>query len=527
MTLSKNLFISLVILSTLSNLVVALDTPTGSNSEQNVVEYGSTCQCNCCHLCPAYKQQEATHLIPTLSTAVSANGLPRGGKADANIATGQNQTSTAPKRRRKNKKNRPAAGKIQPFDNTTIANNLSSTISYDVAPPVNPTLPQPTTSTVNLAHERNTEEVPQTTSTTTALIVAATTDVIALTSGPKLSITPAPKLYDSAPPDATTSDQRSGQDVEESTTISTNNQNFMSENLTDDLIKLLCSYRPDWLIKTKLSDGRLVSAIQKQKLKVRAYRPIFGILEGNKHSETINPNAASTNLNQAFLISDTKPPTSLPNIFLRLSNTTSFITAMGSAVYHQPLNEVISAQNLGAKLGPDSTENSVPHLGAKDGSSSSSGTPSRIYLIFGTGSSNSTHSKLASAFVVWPSQRNRPSSAADLPPILRQDGGQNGSQEIMKAYRVFKMNGSSVCNPYQGAQAVNSRSSTTTATTTTMLATTPKTPNALVATIPPDTMMQPVNRTDMPSEQRKRPRSRKHKRKESELRNAHTVDSHQ
>lgn len=173
----------------------------------------------------------------------------------------------------------------------------------------------------------------------------------------------------------------------------------MPVNVTNDLTQLLCSTSPDWLIKTKLSDGQLINAVTKRKLKVRSYLQIFG---GNLATKD---GAISTT---AQPLSSEKSIRS--NLHLELSNATVFVAPLGADLYTQPISRASESNQDSAQL-----KKTV-----------------RYYLIAGTGANDST--KLTSIFILWPSGKVTMSSDSQ------------GSVNIIKTYREFKHKGLRVCN---------------------------------------------------------------------------------
>lgn len=178
----------------------------------------------------------------------------------------------------------------------------------------------------------------------------------------------------------------------------------MPVNVTDDLTQLLCSTSPDWLIKTKLTDGQLMNAVRRRKLKVRSYLQIFGLTSVNKDG--------ASNL----LARPTRSKTNSSNLYLSISNTTIFVAAMGANIYTQPISEALPRTTDSPATSPASMK-SV-----------------RYYLIAGSESSDDT--KPTSVFVVWPSGKT-----------IASDPSSQGSVNIIKAYREFKRKKSKVCNP--------------------------------------------------------------------------------
>lgn len=195
------------------------------------------------------------------------------------------------------------------------------------------------------------------------------------------------------------------------TDISQIDYSSMPINVTDDLTQLLCSTSPDWLIKTKLTDNQLMAAVRRRKLKIRSYRSIFGSVAAASNRDSNGNNTTST------INGRTSSKTSPLSLNLSLSESTVFVTAMGSTLYTQPLTNALS------KAGEHQTHAELR-------------SPGRIYLISGTSSSNT--SKLASVFVVWPSTK------------ITNEADSRGNFEIVKTYRNFKLRGLSVCQ-HQGA----------------------------------------------------------------------------
>lgn len=199
---------------------------------------------------------------------------------------------------------------------------------------------------------------------------------------------------------------------------------------TDDLTQLLCSRSPDWLIKTRLTDNQLLSAVKRRKLKIRNYRQIFGPLTGvnsyrdvNMTNPTITPapmttinstsSQANNTISRQVRAGSAGRPSSPASFYVSLADSTVFVTAMGSTLYTQPLTNAL----------------------AKAGEFQDS--PGRNYLISGFNNENST-TKLSSIFVVLPNSR-----------ISSSDIDSRGSFNILKTYREFKLRGSNVCQPHQ------------------------------------------------------------------------------
>lgn len=409
MVITIQILISSILLFFTLGQVTAL---IGLNGDDNT---GATCQCNCCHLCPVSNQQT----LPVFNASVNDN-LSKD-ESTNKLTGGQIQP---PAKRRRNKKKRPSAGKISVVDNaTTTTISVFSAQSSSL---------EPTSTTRNLEAKS--------TSTTAFVgeITATTVSTVSSNSTSEIPTTPEPTTTTSATTTTravvvvVANANRTSSAIDKTGQSSTDyipiDKSSMSDSFTDDLIRLICSYSPDWLVKTKLSDSRFMAAIQKQKLKVRYYRPIFGIMASNeKQSSTSDIISSITNPTSSF-----KAPVqlALPNLFLRLTNKTTFITAVGSSVFYQPLNEVPSSRIAGTTEPSSLTDQRIAITNT-----------SRTYLIFGNGSSNATHSKLASSFVVWPTQKNSFSQTSTHPDRLR-----SGSQQIVEAYEAFKLNGAAVCS---------------------------------------------------------------------------------
>lgn len=173
----------------------------------------------------------------------------------------------------------------------------------------------------------------------------------------------------------------------------------MPVNVTNDLTQLLCSTSPDWLIKTKLSDGQLINAVMKRKLKVRSYLQIFGATLANKDgaiSTTAQPQDSRKSVRS--------------NLNLELSNMTVFVAPLGADLYTQPISKASESNQDSTQL-----KSTV-----------------RYYLIAGTGTNDTT--KSTSIFILWPIGK------------VAMNPGSQGSVNIIKTYREFKHKGLRVCN---------------------------------------------------------------------------------
>lgn len=188
---------------------------------------------------------------------------------------------------------------------------------------------------------------------------------------------------------------------EESSNTFRQDYSSMPSNVTNDLTQLICSTSPDWLIKTKLSDGQLVNAVQRRNLKVRSYLQIFGSL-ANKDgaiSSTTQPQDSRKSVRT--------------NLHLELSNTTVFIYPLAANLYIQPISEA-------SKSNQDSTQFK---------------STIRYYLIAGTGANDTV--KSTNVFILWPSGK------------VSMSPDSQGSINVIKTYREFKHKGLRVCS-HQG-----------------------------------------------------------------------------
>lgn len=291
-----------------------------------------------------------------------------------------NVTSSRPnaKRRRKDKKNRR-------LTTTTLAPS---------------TFPSSVTNYGEQVQDNNLLPTGESSMTPTSSIGRDVT--VETTTGPAIAATPTTTEPSTTTVGLTTPIQ---EDTSETTADQRQEQSSsMPVNVTDDLTQLLCSTSPDWLIKTKLTDGQLMNAVRRRKLKVRSYLQIFGLTPANKDGASNLP------------ARPTRSKTNSSNLYLSISNTTIFVAAMGANIYTQPISEAL----------PRSTDSLA--------NSSASMKSVRYYLIAGSESSDTT--KPTSVFVVWPSGKT-----------VTTDPSSQGSVNIIKAYREFKRKKSKVCNP--------------------------------------------------------------------------------
>lgn len=239
-----------------------------------------------------------------------------------------------------------------------------------------------------------TKASPLRTTTSTELATAATSSVAPTTTMSPISSTGAKPQVNSELTTTPTLPQ-SG----DNTNSFRQDYSSMPVNVTDDLTQLLCSTSPDWLIKTKLNDNQLITAVSMRKLKVRSYHQIFGSL-ANKDGAGAQPPGSRKSA-----------PT---NLYLNLTNTTVFVAPIGANLYTQPMSDALH------RAESDSSQNATLKSIV------------RYYLIAGSGTNETT--KSTSVFVVWPSGRT------PLEPDFQ------GSVNIIKTYREFKRKGAEVCN---------------------------------------------------------------------------------
>lgn len=301
---------------------------------------------------------------------------------------GFNRNVTSIKRRRKDKKDGKLTTngtQITTIENLSTDQTVISSIDFST---ITPTTEQPSTTI--------TTDLPSSTTLSTDATQTITMKTTTTTASSLSSTTAAVK-------------QTNGQVV---TDLSQVDYSSMPISVTDDLMQLLCSTSPEWLIKTKLTDYQLLTAVKKRELKIRNYRQIFGYLVNkdvnNQQNNTITSNSRTTNSSSKLI------PASF---YLTLSETTVFVTAMGSTLYTQPLTDALS------RVGKSQTSAELRSSG-------------RYYLISGLGSANTT--KSASVFVVLPNSRT---------PVVDSDS--RGNFDIIKTYREFKLKGSNVCQQRQ------------------------------------------------------------------------------
>jgi len=286
--------------------------------------------------------------------------------------------------------NRPGT-KRKRKENKNKINHTTSTVS---------TLPDPPTRQPEAQNHTQLEEkqagsslTERYSTTTTSPINTMTVAITSMTSTTETQDLTTNSELTSSHPHGTISTERANQ--------FTQDYSSMPVNVTDDLTQLICSKAPDWLIKTKLTDSQLMNAAIRQKLKVRSYRQIFGPSLADKASPAGNVGSdhkVGKNVSTA--------------LYLHLTNSTLFATAIGVNIYTQPMGVAPAKVN---------TNQDQPESKSM-----------RYYLVAGTGSANS--SKLTTIFVVWPGGR------------LSMDSDSQGGVNIVKTYREFKRRGSDTCN---------------------------------------------------------------------------------
>ena len=262
-----------------------------AKSSNEVVQTGATCQCNCCHLCAGFKQPM---LLAPLSTATNATNNNSIHNPAAELAAGnrttpggelQQQTNGATKRRRKSKKKKqkqskqPAAGGLP-----GLASSNKTTTLWNATAPTEP-VASSTVLPSNQENENNLTELGLITTPTPSTSLQTTPDhqVVSTASA-------------SSANDATTTvglTTHTNESLEASAPVGP------SEGFTDDAVRLLCLQSPDWLIKAKLTDARLMAAARKKILKIRAYRPIFGFplastTAANNYTLSLGPATSNT-----------------------------------------------------------------------------------------------------------------------------------------------------------------------------------------------------------------------------------------
>lgn len=203
----------------------------------------------------------------------------------------------------------------------------------------------------------------------------------------------------------------------------------MPVDVTDDLRQLLCSRSPDWLIKTKLSDSQLMSAVSRRKLRIRSYLQIFGSFAAptsvtDRTDGTTTPPILDHQTSASNMTTRKSNRNVATNLSLELSNTTVFVAAIGPHIYTQPINDALP---LSVKA--VNNQSSVP---AAQQSSTKAKSSIRYYLVAGTGSANTL--KTTTMFIVWPSSKSNLASDSQ------------GNMNVVKTYREFKRKGALACN---------------------------------------------------------------------------------
>lgn len=340
---------------------------------------------------------------------------------DTRNTTTTTSSKTTTKRRRKERKNK-INGRLTTTMSSTITTTMAPTATLTDSAPNNAEQTQdnslislgemtttPTTSVIS-------EEARDTADSTTAYATvfssttaATSTSLITSTIRTTSSTTPQPVRPSPTIEETSNSTQESNEDDSPSrqdySLSSSASSSSMPVNVTDDLTQLLCSTPIEWLIKTKLSDVQLMNAVRRRKLKVRSYLQVFGLL-------TTNKDGASSSLAR----SSQRIKTNSSNLYLSISNTTLFVTAMGSHLYTQPISEALprAADSSGANL-------------------SSSLKTVRYYLIAGSGPIQNIIP--TNVFVVWPTGK-----------FTNDDLSSQGSANIIRTYREFKRKKLKVCN---------------------------------------------------------------------------------
>lgn len=171
--------------------------------------------------------------------------------------------------------------------------------------------------------------------------------------------------------------------------------NVSVKNSTQDLTQLLCMIQPEILIRTKLPDGALLTAASRKKLRLRAYRQIFGNF--SKLMPTNNISANNSNQTSYF-----------PILNLTMKNSTLFVSASKEGILIQTISEAIASLNATQQ----------PQI-----STSKEKSASRNGYMIGFEPTNST----ISVIIYLPSRPNIVESQVSF-----------GAQNIIKAYRNFK-----------------------------------------------------------------------------------------
>lgn len=105
-------------------------------------------------------------------------------------------------------------------------------------------------------------------------------------------------------------------------------------NSTQDLAQIICSLRPDILIKTRFPDDMIISSVNKMKMRIRSYKKILRF----PFHQSINNSLPSMQAITTNSSLNTTLTTKNPTLNLTLTNSTLFVSAAKDRLFVQSLN---------------------------------------------------------------------------------------------------------------------------------------------------------------------------------------------